>query len=182
MGDWVKPLFNRYDPYVMKGKLDEFIIDELNNTHKFHQSFEYSNTRLGLGATATFFTIIAHTYEYVFDAHFPKDYYITAVCVIGYFLFNFLYQLFEYYYEKETFYSGNPNIAGVKSIDISSTIKRFDEFYTVKLFIYLPNGAKKKFEFKNSVGKYFSSDGFIVKSRVKELIGELNKEIKKKTA
>ena len=166
MGDWIKPLFNRYDPYVIKGKLDEYIIHELNESHKYKQTFGYSNTRLLIGSIATIFTIICHVYEYIYHAHFPGDYNITVVCVIGYFLMNFLYQIFEYYYEKETFYSGIPDPADASSIDISSSIKRFDEFYYVKLFVYDKNNNRREIEFKNSVGKFFSDDGYIVKKNV----------------
>ena len=182
MGDWVKPLFNRYDPYVIKGKLDEFIIDQLNTVHKYEQTFEYSNTRLIIGAIATIFTIICHVYEYMFDAHFPKDYNITVVCVIGYFFMNFVYQLFENYYEKETFYSGDPKITAVSSIDISSTIKKFDEFYRVKLFVYDKNKNRREAEFTNSVGRFFSDDGYIVKANVQNLVTTIIKEITKKTS
>ena len=182
MGDWVKPLFNRYDPYVIKGKLDEYIINELNTTHKLSQSFEYSNLKLVLGSIAIVFTVIAHTYEYIFDAHFPKDYYLTGFCVIGYFFFNFIYQFFENYYEKETFYSGKQPDSNSLTIDISSTIKKFDEFYVLKLFVYETNNNRKIFEFKNSVGKFFSEDGFIVKPNVNDLIEKIISKIKKKTS
>ena len=181
MADWAKPLFNRYDPYVIKGKLDEYITEQLNSTYKCKQTFGYSNTRLAIGAVATLFTIICHVYEYIFDAHFPKDFVITAICVVGYFAMNFLYQIYEYYYEKETFYSGAPGIPGIKSIDISSTIKRFDEFYQVKLFIYDEKGKRREIESKNSVGRFFSEDGYLVKNNTQDLINLLWKEVNKKT-
>lgn len=181
MGDWVKPLFNRYDPYSIKGKLDEYITHELNNSRKFKQSFEYSNIKILLGFIAVIFTTIAHVYEYIFDAHFPKDYNITAICVVGYFLFNVLFQVFENYYEKETFYSGDPGIKGVKSIDLSSTIEKFDHMFKVKLFTYFESGICKDVEFSASVAEFFSKDGHLVKSNVQRLIEKIIKELKSKS-
>ena len=182
MGDWVKPLFNRYDPYVIKGKLDEYITNELTTAHKCKQTFEYSNVKLALGLIATGFTVIAHVYEYIFDAHFPKDYNITVVGVIGYFLFNFIYQIFENYYEKEVFFTGNPGITGVTSIDISSTIKKCDEFYTLQVFTYFNDNKVRMSSYKHSVGKFFYEDGYMAKAAVQKAVSEIIKDLKKKAS
>jgi hypothetical protein len=180
MAEWEKPLFNRYDPYVIKGKLDEFISHELNNTHKFSQFFQLSNQKLALGFIATFFTLIAHIYGYIFASPFPKDYNITVICVIGYFIFNYSYQLFESYYEKETFYQCKPNLPGIKTIDFASTIEKFDHFYKIRAYVYTDKGEMKFVEVKKSVANFFSEDGWIVKGNVQKFIQEVLAEVKKK--
>jgi hypothetical protein len=118
-------------------------------------------------------------YEYIFNAHFPKDYNITVVCVIGYFFFNLLYQWFEYYYEKETFYQGNPNLKGISSIDISSTIKKFDKHFQVTLFIYRDSSPVIK-TFSKSVEFFFNEEGFMIKSAVCQFLKEVTQPLTSK--
>ena len=178
--EWDKPLFNRYDPYMIKGKLDEYLIHELNTTYKFNQQFKYSNTKLLIGAIAVMFTTICHVYEYVFDAHFPKDYNITFVCVIGYFTFNLLYQCYENYYEQETFYQSNPNIKNINSIDISSTMPKFDKHYNLTVFVYSSSQQVFKLVYSPSVEEFFSEDGYMVKQSVNKFIKEIVQSISRK--
>lgn len=178
--EWDKPLFNRYDPYVIKGKLDEYITHELNTTYNYTQTFSYSNAKLLIGFISIIFTLICHVYEYLFNAHFPKDYNITVVCVIGYFTFNLLYQWFEYYYEKETFYQGDVKVKGVKSVDISSTIKKFDKHITYTIFIYSDAKSPITVSHTRSVELFFNEQGYLVKSAINTFIKELTKSITSK--
>lgn len=178
--EWDKPLFNRYDPYMIKGKLDEYICHELNTTHKFSQKFGYSNVKLAIGAIAIVFTVICHVYEYLFNAHFPKDWHITVVCVAGYFCFNLIYQWFEYYYEQEVFYQCKPSIQNVESFDISSSIKKFDKHYCLTVFIYLKSKKVVKLAYSPSIEEFFYEDGYMAKQSVNRFIKEIVKSITQK--
>ncbi|CAG9326228.1 unnamed protein product [Blepharisma stoltei] len=188
--DFTKPLNNRYDPYVTKAKLDEFIVHHLSTEHKFPLNNKYSNSKLIIGSIAILFTIIAHAYEYVYNAHFPKDYWITLVCVIFYFIFNFIYQYIEYFVEQEIFFTSNPEASQwshLNEISISSSIKKFDCYYNIKLYLNVKPKAEIKhkkdmkklrdnlyvWETKIIVSRFFTEDGHMVNENVIKLINEV---------
>ena len=108
MADFHKPLTNRYDPFVMKGKLDEFITHFLSNRLYFPENNSFSNKKLIIGFIATFFTIYAHVYEYLYLAPFPKNYNILLICCVCYFILNFSFQIIDYWVQGDIFFSTNP--------------------------------------------------------------------------
>ena len=110
MADFHKPLSNRYDPYVMKGKLDEFISHFLSNQLYFPENNSFSNKKLVLGFVATLFTIYAHVYEYIYQAPFPKNYNILLICCVCYFILNFSFQIIDYWIQGDIFFSTNPTV------------------------------------------------------------------------
>lgn len=110
-----RPLPNRYDPYQIKGKLDEYITDYLSEQRHFPVNNRYSNMKIALGAIATLFTIYAHVFEYIYNKPFPQNYYVLLVCVPlyllhSYFLFNFIYQYVDYFVCGNIFFTCNPTV------------------------------------------------------------------------
>jgi hypothetical protein len=77
-----KPLPNLYDPFQIKGKLDERIIAYLSEDKHFPINNRYSNTKLLLGFFATLATVWAHLYEYIYNKPFPLNYNVVFVCVL----------------------------------------------------------------------------------------------------
>lgn len=188
--DFTKPLNNRYDPYVTKAKIDEYITHHLSTAKKFPINYKYSNAKLTIGFIAVLFTIYAHVHEYMFDAHFPKDYWVVMVCFVFYFGLNFLYQYVEYFIEVEIFFTSNPTIVPfthLRELSIASSIKKFQDNYELRVYLYVKPGIKlnnvkemKKvkddlylWEYWGQISQFFTEDGHMVTENVNSMIDRI---------
>ena len=186
MEDFDKPLFNRYDPYVTKAKLDEYIVHYLTKGKDFTENFRFSNIKLVLGFVATLFTIVAHAYPYMFNAFFPKDFYVLLPCCIGYFTFNIAYQVVDYMLCGDIFFTTNPKdeqLKHIKEINFQSNVDK-DGNYKLTVFLDLNKVEKMKgsssmvekgkFRFEvysnNSVAQFFTENGSLLKPRLRKAV------------
>ena len=185
MGDYSKPLNNRYDPYVAKGKLDDYISNYLKSSKNLPQNFRYSNMKLALGSLATLFTVVAHAYEYVYDAHFPKDYWVVFVCVVSYFVLNGVYQIVDYLVEGDIFYTCKPNnskYSHIGEFSFSSVIPKFSEYYQLTVYIKLKQPVQLSGDWKKtkdlsgfiyqeeSIGAFFTEEGKMIYGNVTQFV------------
>ena len=196
-----KALPNRYDPYQIKGKLDEFITDYFSEQKKLPVNNRYSNTKLVLGFIATLATIYAHGYEYVYNKPFPHNYQILLVCVVmyvlhSYFAFNFAYQYVDYCVCGDIYFTCNPKVGGrqqvkglghVKEFSVESTMAKFSPIYQTWVYVYLETECKlspkekwtlkrpKYFVLKldSDVKDFFNAEGYLLEKPVSEFANRL---------
>jgi hypothetical protein len=191
-----KPLPNRYDPYQIKGKLDEYIIDYLSKQRDFPVNNRYSNTKIVLGLLATCATIWAHIYEYIYNKPFPANYLTLLVCVIIYFTFNFAYQYVDYLVCGDIYFTSNPSTpeyAHIAEFSIESTIPRFTPIYKTAVYLYLKSavalsktekwntdsGTYRVLRIDVNVETFFNSEGYLIPKPVTDLADRLLKAMQK---
>lgn len=191
-----KPLPNRYDPYQIKGKLDEYITDYLSEQRHFPVNNRYSNLKLALGLIATCATVWAHIYEYIYNKPFPQNYAVLFVCVVIYFAFNFAYQYVDYLLCGDIYFTSNPDkteLAHVTEFSIESTIPRFSPMYKTVVYLYLKSdvelnkaekwekrsGTYRKLKIEVNVENFFNAEGYLIPKPVTDLADRLLKAMQK---
>lgn len=177
-----KPLPNRYDPYLIKGKLDEYIESYCNKELNFVPDNKYSNIKIVIGLIATLVTAWAYAFEYVYLAPFPGNYNCLLVCGVVYFILDFIFVTIDWYILDDIFYQTKPaaQVAykHVEYLSIGSRLPHFAQEYMITL-----SGTKKgkgenatassfKISSEFSVGRFFTKEGRLVHDNVN---AELNK-------
>lgn len=191
-----KPLPNRYDPYQIKGKLDEFIIDYLTEKRHFPVNNRYSNIKLVLGFIATCATVWAHIYEYIFNLPFPLNYNTLLVCVVIYFAFNISYQYVDYLVCGDIYFTCNPSNTEhqhIAEFSIESTMPKFSPVYKTVIYLYLKKQEEltkseqwerrsdtyRVLRVETTVDKYFNAEGYLLHEPARALADRLLKAMQK---
>ncbi|CAO3688850.1 unnamed protein product [Umbelopsis ramanniana] len=121
------------------------------------------DVKLSLGYLSCIFAGVATYYEW--KNGFQKARPVTLICVVSYFLLNFIAWVYAYFVEKQDVFVGTKDGATLK---ISAKVARLSEIYTLD-FHYTDGKSKKQGDYtlESSFGKWFDEDGVLVTSALK---------------
>ncbi|KAH8553750.1 signal peptidase complex subunit 2 [Umbelopsis sp. PMI_123] len=151
---------NKYDSTQLKHTVDDHIRKYLTTDAGYAENHQHMDVKLSLGYISCVFAIAATYYEW--ENGFERAKPVTLICVVSYFLLNFIAWVYAYFVEKQDVFVGTKDGSTLK---ISAHTERLSEIYTLN-FYSSDSKSKKHGEhtLQSSFGKWFNEDGVLVAS------------------
>ncbi|CAG0880693.1 unnamed protein product [Darwinula stevensoni] len=158
-----KPIkVDKWDGSAVKNALDDAVKELFTKKYGYKESHALMDGRLGLSGVAVCLALLALAWDYIYP--FPQSRMMLIFCVVMYFFLMGIFTIYTNYYEKGIFLVAlDKDKAGIDPDIIweaSSSIKRFDDMYILKLCV---RGSRKKparsGEMKKSIATWFDERG-----------------------
>ncbi|MFH4978259.1 hypothetical protein AB6A40_004968 [Gnathostoma spinigerum] len=155
---------NKWDGVTVRNSLDDAIRKVVNERYTgWTEKHWLADGRLFISAVAVAFAAFAVAYDYI--EPFPKSKWVLAICSTSYFFLMGVFQLYQWYVEKNTFYQAEEVDPDGKQPTRywkwSSTLKKYDDIYTVEVE-YKQGSRSGNVKVAKSVGAYIDEEGTIV--------------------
>ena len=95
-----KVSINKYDPFQLKGALDDELTFLLEEDKGFHEDNKFTDAKILVALVACTLGVVSHFYPIPFPQNKP----LLIGCVVGYAICASLYYLIEKKWQGETFY------------------------------------------------------------------------------
>ncbi|CAG8562207.1 3074_t:CDS:2 [Dentiscutata erythropus] len=140
----------------LKNACDDYIQKYFSTKAEFIQNHKHTDFKLIFGYLSCAFALYGGYYGHVTPFNESKE--ITLICVVSYFVLNFILVIYTFLFEKDIIFLGEKNTPDMKErLTIHTNTKKYSDIYNITFEFHGNNSSGKTIVTNHKISKSFGN-------------------------